>query len=163
MVRKLEMHERRGKDVELREKALLLKSAREQEKAQQKQIRFFCSDNVAWQNEMANRLVEWADKEDSRLIDAFPLSQHLSPRRFYKIAETNNYFAACLEYAIAKLGERMEDKIKDHPIHISKALPLYSTLWIQAEQKKQDAQNAISGPTNITVKMPNLGKEKKDV
>ena len=149
----------KGKHKILNEVAAVVKSVRELPPTKL----FHCSDDVKWQNQIGDDLMEWADKEDSRLLDSFPLSRRLAPEWFYKMAKKNPYFAQCLSYAKAKLGERMEDKIKDNPIHISKALPLYSTLWIEAEQKKQDAQNAISGPTNITVKMPNLGKERKDV
>jgi len=118
-----------------KERMDLIKSARAQEEETKKH--FFCSDDVKWQNEIANDLMDWADIDDSRLLDSFPLSRRLSPRRFYKMAEKNAYFAECLEYAKAKLGERMEIKIVDQPQYISKALPMYSTLWEMAEEKKK--------------------------
>lgn len=127
------MRKRSPIEEECRQAALAeIKSRR----AQEVRKRVFCSDDEEWQNQIGNDLMDWSNTDEAMVLDTFPLSRYLSPSRFYKIAEKNPYFAQCLEYARAKLGEKMELKIKDNPIHISKALPIYSTLWIEAEDRK---------------------------
>ena len=145
-----------GKDKELRDRADVLRFARELPEVKL----YHCSDDVQWQNRMGTELMEWAERDDSRILDNFPLSKRLAPQWFYRMKDKNDYFAQCLQYAKAKIGVRLEEKIIDHPIHISKSLPLYGTLWVEAEEKKLSATKSSNTPANIIVQMPNFGEQK---
>jgi hypothetical protein len=80
--------------------------------------------------------MDWADLDTTLDLDSFPLSRRYSPTRFYRIRESNPYFAECLEYAKAKIGERISAKLQNRHDYQMKMLPLYSTLWIEAEERK---------------------------
>lgn len=122
---------------------------------------YHCSDDVLWQNQIGRDLMEWAEKEDSRLLDDFPLSRRLAPQWFYRMALTNNYFAQCLQFAKAKLGTRMEHKVKNHPSYIAKALPMYSTLWIEAEDKKNAEESRfVHQYKEISIEIPVITTKK---
>lgn len=141
---------RAAKDEDLKEKASLLVSGRD---LLPETRLYHATDNVELQNRLGNELMEWVDKEDSLLLDTFPLSKRMAPRWFYNMASKNPYFEQCLSYAKARLGERMEEKLKNNPLYLQKALPLYSTLWIEAEDKKLK-ENANTITVYETVGIP---------
>ena len=145
-----------NKNQELRERAELLSSARDF--APETRLTHV-SSNPEWQRAISDELVEWANKEDSRLIDSFPLSKRIAPRWFYKMANDNEYFARALQYAKAKLGERMENMVKDSPGYIAKALPMYSTVWEDAEERKlKEESKYVYEVKEIKVAMPVIGE-----
>lgn len=158
MVRRLEPHERKGKDKELREAALLLKSARDLSDDHL----FHATDDPKVQQRLANELAEWADREDSVVLDSFPLSKRINPRWFYNMAKNNTYFAQCLEYARARIGERLEMKLQGNPVYQLKALPIYSTPWADYEEKKQEAARATQATVvERYIELPNCGLKEK--
>lgn len=149
-----------NKNQELREKAEMLRSAREI--VPQTKLHHISSD-PDWQRAIADELAEWADKEDSRLLDSFPLSKRIAPMWFYRMANDNEYFARALQYAKAKLGERMEERIQDSPIYISKALPMYSTLWMEAEERKlKEESKYVYEIKEVKVAIPVIGEPKNE-
>lgn len=153
---------RTKRDADLREAADLVKSARE---AKLPNTRLFhCSDDVQWQNRMGNELIEWADNRESLVLDNFPLSKKLAPYWFYNMRNKNAYFAQCLEYAKAKIGERLQmkllsDKISGSQEYMIKQLPKLDTLWI--EERKENLANKDRIDPIVNIVMPDCGTEKK--
>jgi hypothetical protein len=144
---------------ERREYREVLASARAEEIEKDKK-RFFCSKDKDWQNQIGRDLMEWAETDEARLLDSFPLKRGYSPRRFYKMAESNEFFAECLEYAKARLGEKIEGKLKDNSVYLFKALPLYSTLWEdQEERKRKDDSKFVHVYKEVQVEIPVIGKK----
>jgi hypothetical protein len=120
---------------------------------------FFCSDDLKWQNEIGNNFMDWADMDTSLDLDSFPLSRRYSPSRFYRMRDNNPYFAECLEYARAKIGERISAKLQERPDYQMKMLPMYSTLWIEAEERKTAETNKFVHEYKIVeVEIPAIGK-----
>lgn len=62
----------------------------------------------ASQNKLGDALREWVKSEDVFAIEDFPISLSMSPNRFYKLAETNEYFADCLDIARKTIGSRLQ-------------------------------------------------------
>lgn len=58
---------------------------------------------------LATELVEWSLKEDSLLIQDFPVMKKLNPYKFLKLAkaDTHHYFSAAVEFATAILGSKL--------------------------------------------------------
>lgn len=154
MVKRLEPHQRKGKDKELREKADLLSFTHDIPKDRL----FHATDDPKEQRKLANELIEWADLEESTVLDTFPLKKKINPRWFYNMAKDDNYFSQCLSYARAKIGEREELKLGNSHDYLMKKLPLYSTQWIEAEEKKQAAARATTATiVERYIELPNCG------
>jgi hypothetical protein len=142
----------RGTTKDLIEAGNLVKSARD--KIPEVKL-FHCSDDEKWQNDMGNRLMEWVDKDTTNALDNFPLSQRLAPRWFYNMAKTNNYFAQCLQYAKARIGSRLHEKVENNQLYIMKSIPLHMTMWEDQEEKRLNSE-AKGAAQIITVGIPEI-------
>ena len=60
------------------------------------------------QNSLANQLVDWTFANPSLDLDLFPLSLKMSPYKFFKLADTNPYFAEALDIARHMVGTRIK-------------------------------------------------------
>lgn len=119
--------------------------------------------------ELADELVEWADKPDSVLLQQFAVSKKISPYQFFRYAEreVNAAFTQAFDYARAKCSIRMllgECAIKD--VALSKYIPLYDTFYgnfikeneqrahnYQKELKTLDIQKGTQDHSNFTIFM----------
>jgi hypothetical protein len=120
---------------------------------------FMATDDVNVQNRLANEMMDWADLDDSFVLDSFPVMKRMSPIKFYKMAEKNTYFAECLSYAKSRIGERYHRGLAGFEKYMDKQLSKLDALWIEAEEKKQAAQ-AQSGPSKIDLHFDNWGEKK---
>lgn len=155
MVRRLEPHERKGKDKELREIANLVSSC-------PREGLFMATDDVSLQNRLGNEMMEWADLDDSFVLDAFPLKKRMSPPKFYKMAEQNPYFAECLSYAKSRIGERYHKGLAGFERYMEKQLSKLDALWIEAEERKLAATQAgAHKPVERYIELPNCGLKEK--
>lgn len=81
------------------------------------------------QNELIRACVAWAMKDDSMEIDEFPAMMLMSPYRFYKIADTNEYFRNGLEISKSLIANRLKRDVRKRNLdkdYLFKLLPLYS-------------------------------------
>lgn len=60
------------------------------------------------QNILADELIEWALKDDSLLLEKFPLSKMISPYLFFKLGKSgkNDYFTRAFDFARAACSVR---------------------------------------------------------
>ncbi len=90
--------------------------------------------------DLGEELITWANESDSTTIDDFFLKKCMSPLRFYRAAHENQYLADCLDIALASVGHRLHDKVKDHQMYVMSNVKQYSSLGREAEQRKIDAE-----------------------
>lgn len=109
-------------------------------------------------NLLADELIMWALKDDSVLLERFPLSKMMSPYLFFKFAksESNEYFTDAFDFARSMCGVRMQEG--NHAIDNSvvlRLLPLYNREYgdylLQKEQRTLESSGK-SG-SNIVVNM----------
>lgn len=123
---------------------------------------FQATDDEKQQREWANELMEWADLDDSFILDTFPLKKRISPHRFYNMARENNYFSQCLSYAKARIGERLQMKLINDRDYIKNQIPKLDALTIEYEQKKQEAARATQATVvERYIELPNCGLKEK--
>lgn len=90
---------------------------------------FQLPQDVEEQNNLIRACVDWAMKDDSMEIDEFPAMLLIPPYRFYKIADTNEYFSRGLIVAKALIANRLKQDVRKRALdkdYLFKLLPLYS-------------------------------------
>lgn len=116
--------------------------------------------------QLCKDLIEWADKEDSLLLQQFALSKRISPYNFFKFAtkRKNELFSQAFEYARAQCLIRMakqNSELKDRVV--DKYLPLYDSYYsdylLAKEQRDHEYQKELKtiedkkSSANIIVQM----------
>lgn len=104
----------------------------------------------ARQNDLIRECVNWAlENEEAMEIDDFPISKLMSPYRFKKLAETNEYFAQGLDLAKSIIASRLKKDVRSKKIdkeYLFKLLPLYSKDYsdhiYDRRDKKKEEENA---------------------
>lgn len=110
------------------------------------------------QNDIANDLIEWALKEDSILLERFPLSKMMSPYLFFRLAKSgkNPYFTESVEFARALCCVRMQEG--NHKIDtglIYRLLPIYHHEYAQylLEKETRTMEYNKNNSSTIVVQM----------
>ena len=108
------------------------------------------------QNILADELIEWALKEDSLLLERFPLSKKISPYRFFRLCKSgkNDYLTRALEFARAACSVRQIEG--DHKIDTSivlKLLRVYNTEYheslLEIEDRAIEAKKIVGGNEDV--------------
>lgn len=109
-------------------------------------------EDVEDQNSLADRLLEWAKCEDSRNIKVFFIHQGINPYRAGKLAETNEYFASCLQMAKVLIGARMTEaaqtRKEDGNVNM-KLLPMYDEEYKQLVDQQRQAEASKTAVINL--------------
>lgn len=77
-------------------------------------------------------LLEWSFLPTAMRIEQFPIERGYTPSRFFKLAEINEDFAACLEIAKEQIGIRLQLLAQNRQIDkeiMLKILPLYNKTY----------------------------------
>lgn len=129
------------------------------------------SDDYDVQCRLGDELMVWSEDEDVYSIEDFPLSKSMSPNKFYKIADTNDYFAGCLDVALQTIGSRLQRGWRDKTLdreYVMRILPLYNIQFkdlvlFRHKLAEENRNAALSGNVfhvNIPV-IPALKEEPK--
>jgi hypothetical protein len=119
--------------------------------------------NSKTQNALADEMLVYVDETQILDLDKFPNKLKMSPYRFYKVAESNEYFAEALECAQYIISAR----IKDGWIHkdfdskaCSELLPEYNQAyrdWVCSKVTMAiQARNQANKTGNLTVVMDSV-------
>ncbi len=112
------------------------------------------------QNKLGNELMSWVSTQDTYILADFPISKSMAPSRFYRIAETNEYFAGCLDFARAMISSRMQHAWQEKKLereYVLKLLPLYDDAYRDlALQKHKILEEARHQPAVINVHMDSI-------
>lgn len=110
------------------------------------------------QNKLGDELVEWIKNTETCVLSDFPLSRSFGPSRFYKIADYNEYFADCLDYARHKIASRLQHGWEDKTLEREYAvrwLPIYDEkfrdLTLQKHRMTEEIRQGVSSSFNITI------------
>lgn len=109
----------------------------------------------ATQNKLADELVAWCRLSDSLTINGYPLSKGYNPYRFFKVAQSNEYFSDQVGTAKALIIDRLENGLHagkyDRSV-FNMRLPLYDI-----EHRKREIENIkLSRPSEITNRAENF-------
>lgn len=112
-------------------------------------------ESIDDQNRLADRLLEWAHKDESRHIKLFFVHEGINPYRAFKLAETNPYFSSCLDMAKVLISVRLIDaaqtRKEDGNVNM-KLLPMLDQEYSDMQdQKKQMEAARIATLFNITM------------
>lgn len=142
---------RAKRDQDLRDAVALLQSARKNHLG-------FMPENEDTRKLMGDRLRLWAVLDTSTDIDDFFVSDIcVAPRRYYKAAKENGYLAECLSFALAAVGKRIKDKVRDTHDFNMKQYPKYDSLSILDKEEKLEAEKETKVITSYevqTISMP---------
>ena len=113
---------------------------------------------------LSDELIEWADKEDSILLQQFALSKKISPYNFYDFAKKskNEYFKQAFEYARAQCSIKMVmhgSKLKD--IAVNRYMPIYDIFYNQYITDKENRDHEFTKELKA-LDAKNSGNEKVD-
>ncbi len=110
------------------------------------------------QDELADEMLRFVNDKNVLTLDSFPVSKSMAPTHLYKLADTNEYFALCLELARAMLSDRLI--YGWHHGHFQKdfvlrMLPLYNKEYKEMTlQKFKISEEARYQPAVINVMVP---------
>lgn len=108
------------------------------------------------QNEMGDELVLWSQQTQSLQIEDFAILCGISPRRFFLVANYNDYFKECLDIARHNIGSKIFHGVanreidKSLPSHV---YPLYNQQYHDYLQAKEDRKAQASTQVQ-TVEIP---------
>jgi hypothetical protein len=104
------------------------------------------------QNALGDELVEWSKSSIAESIEDFPLFKGYSPYKFYCMARDNEYFADCLDSALARLGSKMHlnarRKLEDGSV-VMKTFALYNRMYRELTLENSKAMSS----TNTVIKV----------
>ena len=118
--------------------------------------------DIEEQNNLIRACIEWASTDDAMEIDDFPVKFYISPARFYKLAETNEYFKNGLAIANALIAGRLKQDVRRRNLdkdYLFRLLPLYSPRYKELIQEKWKSDKDTKP---IQILMPKFYKEDKD-
>ena len=108
------------------------------------------------QNKLADELIEWALREDTLLLEAFPLDRKMSPYHFFKFAkaETNEYFTMAFDFARSSSAVKMIQGKHGMDINlIQKIFPVYHRQYheylMEREEHTAEIKKLSSGKEDI--------------
>jgi len=117
-------------------------------------------DDYDIQCKYGDEMIVWSEDEDVYRLEDFPLSKSMSPNKFYKIADTNDYFAECLDIATQTIGSRLQRSWQDGTIDrdfAMRILPLYNSHFKSLVVKKLEiTEQARQGGNVIHVHIPEI-------
>lgn len=107
---------------------------------------------------LADQLTAWSLSVESFYIEEFPLLNNYSVKRFFNLANQDDYFASALDNAKHLIGMRRESAAaKSNPQIYMKYIATYNDRYREYEDRKLAAQSGTSDYKLITVekeKMP---------
>ncbi len=88
------------------------------------------------------QLIEFAQLDTTYNLDKYPLSKGYNPYRFWKIAETNQFFKDCLESAQLIVADRMKEdwRKRDQKDYAKEMLPVYDQNYANAKKPKEQTE-----------------------
>jgi hypothetical protein len=117
---------------------------------------------------LADDLLEWAERDDSRSINKFALSKKYSPYKFKKWGKHNEYFANCLERATYMISERREELTNQGEMKEGiwkTTLPLYDKDYREWRELEIQKTKELTGPQFVVLEQapshPLVEKKKK--
>lgn len=118
-------------------------------------------ENEEEQNKLAEEMLQWLYQNPQEIkLEAFPLSKWISPYKFFRIGETNDYFNNALNLARREIGARIQERLGDNPQYLMRMLPLYHDEFQAWEMRKQQ-QDTVNAKRDVYVEMvsaPNSDK-----
>lgn len=121
-------------DLELIERAELVSSARGL-----LQKPNFLPENIQKQNELGDDLLNWCFAKERTSIDEFFHEKKISPMRFYRACEGNDYLFQCLDIALAKIGTTLSEALKDNHLYLMSLHKQYSSLHREEARLKRES------------------------
>lgn len=116
------------------------------------------------QNKLANEMVEWVIKTNTYCLANFPLLKSYAPSKFYKIANYNEYFADCLDFARYMIASRLQQSWEDKTVDRD-----YAKLWLAiydeqyrdiTMQKHRITEELRQGVSTFNIVVPEIGNGK---
>lgn len=106
--------------------------------------------------QLADELNAWAHLPDALMIEQFPIAKRYSLKRFFNLADVDEYFADVLTNAINHIGIRRDmlatDKNSGQDGNvIMKTFPIYNDRWHNYEQSTKSSPISGKGTTPINV------------
>jgi hypothetical protein len=125
-----------------------------------------CPHDQASQDRLGNELVDWVVNTYTLTLSEFPLSKSYGPSRFYKMANYNEYFADCLDFARHMIAVRLQKGWEDKTLekdYVKTWLPIYDEgyrdIVMQRHKITEESRNAVASTFNITI--PSIPEEVK--
>ena len=119
-------------------------------------------DNI---EDLASKLVEWAEKDNSFALIQFCKEQKMQPNRISKLCAVSEYFKSALMYAKSCLASRMIESLnskngKCHPVFFNKYIRINDFLLdeFMKAQEKSEKENDIK----YLIKTINFAKQKDE-
>lgn len=112
--------------------------------------------------ELATEMVYWAHTTDSMQIEDFPILCGLSPKRFFGLADQNEYFEQCLDTAKHIMSSKIFHNVASGDIEKSlpsKVYPVYNERYRSylSEQNKEQQTSAVQA-----IKIPAIPSEPEE-
>lgn len=115
--------------------------------------------NAAEQNRLGEEMVHWVFNTHTYALEEFPISLHMAPSYFYRMAETNDYFAHCLNLARMVIAARLQNEWRTKNIereYALRLLPLYHEEFKEFTLAKIMRDSQGKELARLTVVIPNL-------
>lgn len=115
---------------------------------------------------LANKLIKWAQNEDSINIEDFPLSLLISPEIFVEFANKSEYFAKAYDISLRIIGSRRKRLALKGSMNsqiVLATLPLYEPeykKWLMSLRLKQEN---VGETKFIIVEMPTWVNKESDL
>lgn len=117
------------------------------------------------QNILGDEMRQWVVGEETFCLEAFPISKSMSPSRFFKIAESNEYFAECLDFARNVIGIRLQDGWRLRTLdkdYVLRILLLYNTEYKKLTlDKMRVVEDSKNQGNNFSITMHPIPSETK--
>ncbi len=85
--------------------------------------------------ELGELLLTWSEDSDSTSMDLWFAKQRISPSRFVRLCETNEYLNYCFEAALSNIASHLQEKIKENQLYLINKERLHS--WVSREEARQ--------------------------
>lgn len=112
------------------------------------------------QNRLIVEMVNWAEQDETALDpDKFPVTLKISPYKFYKLSEKNEFFAEGLALAKYIIGVRMKELTRDRKLdkdYLFRFLPLYHPEFREWSREKRLSSENDNRPTEIIVNVTGI-------
>lgn len=111
------------------------------------------------QNKLGEEMVHWVFNTPTYVLEEFPISLHMAPSYFYRMAETNDYFANCLNLARMVIAARLQNEWRAKNIereYALRLLPLYHEEFKEFTLSKIMRDSQGKELARLTVVIPNL-------
>ena len=109
------------------------------------------------QDDLGDLMVDWVIKTDTVSLEEFPLSQFYDPTLFYRIADENEYFSMCLNFAKWTISAKLMNgwKNRKYDKELWRLYTMYNPWYkeTQNERTMHDAKGRALGNAIFNVQM----------